>query len=643
MGAPSLPPDSICVGMLKRLARDPSGNVMAMMAASLFPLLALIGGGLDMGRGYLAQSRLQAACDAGTLAARNRMGNQAAVDGTMPSDVAEVGQRFFELNFRDGAYGTENRTFTMELEGDFSIKASATADVPTTLMAVFGFDELSVTVDCSSLQTFPNLDIMMALDVTGSMRHTNSGDSMTRLDTLRQVIRNFYTTLDSNKAPQTVLRYGFVPYNANVNVGHLLRDEWVVNSWTYQGREDTGIRLSNEDISYTYYRGWSEISGSRTGWVLYSTYPATWYEGETVDQAGYYRCVGSQPANSWDTITTIDENSTRTQIQTDPPAVMYISDGEKLHNGTRYRTHRSGDTCEVQSNTDTNYLQSFEQVRVVPSLDRIVWQYAPISRDVSNWRSETNGCIEERDTYIIDDYDNIDFTRALDLDIDLVPSSGNASTQWRPRYTDNSYARSLDTSGRGSFTKRIVRTSDEYADAGNWWSSDCPPAAAKLAEMTSDELDAYLETLHPDGSTHHDIGMIWAGRLLSPTGLFASENSSGENDTRGRHLIWLTDGRTEPYDISYSSYGIEGLDQRRWDPNGRETISSVVENRFLAACRQVKNRNITVWVVAFGTSLNPIMEECGGAGRTFQAGNAEELGNAFNEIARSMSELRLSR
>ena len=43
------------VGLLTRLARDRSGNTLAMIAAGIFPLLAMVGGGVDMGRSYLAQ------------------------------------------------------------------------------------------------------------------------------------------------------------------------------------------------------------------------------------------------------------------------------------------------------------------------------------------------------------------------------------------------------------------------------------------------------------------------------------------------------------------------------------------------------------------------------------------------------------
>ena len=50
------------------------------------------------------------------LAARKRLGTEAAVSGEIPEDAAEAGQRFFNFNFRTGSYGTEDRTFEMTLE-----------------------------------------------------------------------------------------------------------------------------------------------------------------------------------------------------------------------------------------------------------------------------------------------------------------------------------------------------------------------------------------------------------------------------------------------------------------------------------------------------------------------------------------------
>ncbi len=477
--------------MMARLANDTSGNVLAMIAASLFPLLALLGGGIDMGRGYLAQSRLQQACDAGTLAARKRLGSNIAVDGVVPDDVAETGQRFFNINFQDGAYGTENRSFVMALEDNYSISGTASVDVPTTLMAVFGYEEVEVTVDCASILNFSDLDIMMVVDTTGSMRHTNPGDTMSRLDSVRQVIRDFYTQIDSNKAPDTEIRYGFVPYATNVNVGHLLEDDWVVDEWTYQSRDQSNI--PSVSVGREYSRNWTYVSGDRTPWGTYevaSTYPATWNPPPIGDQSGWYSCNGALPANTM-VYTTINNGTSSMEIQVQPPAILTIQPKQVTENGREYHAYANGDTCEVRYREAVNYVQNYQAVTEVPSL-QYKWRYRPISRDVTNWRTEQEGCIEERDTYQITDYDNVDFTRALDLDIDLVPTAGDPSTQWRPRYPQQIYARSMRHDGSGSFTTAEVVTNDEYVDSGTWWFSDCPPAAQRLTEMTSDSLDTYL-------------------------------------------------------------------------------------------------------------------------------------------------------
>jgi hypothetical protein len=161
--------------------------------------------------------------------------------------------------------------------------------------------------------------------------------------------------------------------------------------------------------------------------------------------------------------------------------------------------------------------------------------------------------------------------------------------------------------------------------------------------MTTAELDDYLATLQPGGNTYHDIGMIWGGRLISPSGLFATENRDVGGSPTSRNLIFLTDGETAPLDISYSSYGVEPLDQRRWKPGSPLTLTQTIEARFRFACMEVRKRNVTVWVVGFGTELTEVMKQCAGQGHYFEAADAAELNAAFAKIAKDMSELRIQR
>jgi hypothetical protein len=159
--------------------------------------------------------------------------------------------------------------------------------------------------------------------------------------------------------------------------------------------------------------------------------------------------------------------------------------------------------------------------------------------------------------------------------------------------------------------------------------------------MNAAQVQSYVDGLVAQGNTYHDIGMIWGGRLLSPTGLFAADNADINGNATSRHMIFLTDGETAPLDISYGAYGIEPLDRRRWQETSTDTLTETVEQRFSFACQEVKNRNIQVWVISFGTDANPIMQECAGTDHYFVADNAAELQTTFSDIARRMGELRM--
>lgn len=640
--------------LFARLARDTAGNTLMIVAAALLPLAAMIGSGIDIGRAYLSESRLQQACDAGVLAARKRLGTDTAVNATIPDDAELAGERFFNLNFEDGAYGSRNRTFAMSLGEDFSVSGEATVAVPTTLMALFGFGDIPVQVECEAQLNMANTDVMMVLDVTGSMAETNPGDSTSKIEALKATVRGFYAQLTAAAPSSTRLRFGFVPYSTNVNVGALLKDEWVNTTWKYQSREqftDTGPLTTT-----TYVRNWLYKSGSVGAASTVSSYPATFHPGSAgytfVDaneklvtvppKAASYSCDQPTPAGTY---TAQDQKlSTTTEPFAGPPSgTRKIELYQRTENGTYKWTSRSGTTCTVYAQTYNTYVRTYERVTDPYQTTVNKWRYDQLAKDVGNWRNESNGCIEERATYEIDDYTKIDLAKALDLDIDLVPTS-DASTKWSPMYPGVIYERAMKYDGSGSFSTGQKVTTDQYMNPATLGTAACPPAARKLGAITASQLDAYLSTLTPNGSTYHDIGMIWGGRLLSPTGLFASENADiSSTRPSTRHLIFLTDGETAPLDISYSSYGVEPLDQRRWKPNSKYTLTETVEKRFTAACNEVKKKNISVWVISFGTGANPVMQDCAGADRYFVAADTAALNETFATIAKRMGELRVTR
>ncbi|WP_374419973.1 pilus assembly protein TadG-related protein [Novosphingobium arvoryzae] len=618
-------------GALRRLAGDRAGNTLGMIAAGMFPLLALVGGAIDMGRGYLAETRLQQACDAGVLAARKKLGSGAVGFGVDNSGVEDVGHRFFNLNFRDGAYGTENRDFDVTINPDTTIDGTATVEVPTTIMNLFGYSRLDLQVSCGAKLDSTDTDVMLVLDVTGSMNETNPGDTKPRIEILRDVILDFHTELENNKQENARIRYGFLPYSTNVNVGHLLKDEWVVSEWTYQSRRMLGS--GNTSGYYTSWTASSPISGT-VNRTVHATYAATL-------SGGVYTCP-TVPANTL-TSNTVLVSNTSAAYAGPPAGTQYISTYQRTRNGNVYSVSLSGTTCTVNKEAYTSYIDTYKYFQTPALQIGTNWQYGPEKVNVSGWRAGSNGCIEERDTYIIDDYSAVDLSRALDLNIDLVPTAGDSKTQWRPQYPKLIFGRAKKWDNSGNFDLASAATTAEYIAPWVANTAACPSPARALAEMDSQAVTDYVATLKAGGSTYHDIGMIWGARLLSPTGPFAAENANpADGRPTSRNIVFLTDGQTSALDISYSSYGFEPLDRRRWAPGSALSLTQTIEQRFSFACQEAKKKNITVWIVAFGTSLNPIMEECAGPGKAFQANDSGELNEIFKKIATSMSDLRLT-
>lgn len=520
-----------CLSVLRSVSSDQRGNVMLIVAAAIIPMLAILGGGIDMGRGYMAKTRLQQACDSGVLAARKKLGSTAIIGKVVPADATSVGNQFFKLNFQDFAYGTtEKPTFTMAMASDYSIEGTATANVPTTLMYIFGIKQLAVSADCSSQFNYSNTDVMMVLDVTGSMDSLLSGKA--KIASLRQTVKDFYATVEGSKREGVRVRYGFVPYSTNVNVGYLLQSQWMANTGSYEGRAP---------------------NAKGTSWIYAST---------------------DVSIPSWKD-----------------------SSGTALYKGGTAKVSKMGGSYSNATDLDVTF----------------------------------EGCIEERATYNITDYKNVDLTRALDLDIDLVPDPKDPDTQWKPWIREISWLR-----GSASAVESKSTYSKPTGDA-----LVCPPKARKLAVMTASEVATYVDGLTPDGYTYHDIGMIWGGRMLSSTGIFAAENGDVNGRPTMRHMIFLTDGATQPAVNTYGAYGLEGLSQRRWSSSSKFTQTQVVENRFAFACDEVKNKNITVWVIGFGTTVTTLLKNCSGPGRWFQANDAAQLSTAFATIASAIGDLRI--
>lgn len=160
-----------------------------------------------------------------------------------------------------------------------------------------------------------------------------------------------------------------------------------------------------------------------------------------------------------------------------------------------------------------------------------------------------------------------------------------------------------------------------------------------------EKFDEYADALPVTaaGSTWHDIGAIWGGRISSPDGIFADiVNKAPKNGGQvARHLIFMTDGEMNADNQVYSSYGIEFHDKRT-TTDGATNADIIHTSRFLAVCEAIKSKGIRLWVIAFGTTLTPSLTKCASTQSAFAAADATELNSQFQKIAKQVGELRIT-
>ncbi|KTW08141.1 hypothetical protein NS258_16275 [Sphingomonas sanguinis] len=245
-------------GVLAGLTANRRGNVMTLWAFFLIPLVALIGSAIDLGTEYVTRKQMQIACDAAVLAGRRAMTN-----GTVDDGVRAEAAKFFNFNFQQGMFGSKPFTPSISSTTDSktTVVINAATTVPTSLMRIFGFVELPVSVSCNASQDFVNTDIVFVLDTTGSMRDkATSSDSQTKIEALRSAVLALYDQLEPIQKQLTAsgmrLRYGVVPYASAVNIGAAIRaanpNYMLSGPWTYQSRQVVREYMSSRSCSYWY-------------------------------------------------------------------------------------------------------------------------------------------------------------------------------------------------------------------------------------------------------------------------------------------------------------------------------------------------------------------------------------------------------
>lgn len=542
------------VGLLTRLAKSQAGNTLAIVAAALIPLAGMIGGGLDISRGYLGQTRLQQACDAGVLAGRKLMGTSGVLSDAVTAEV----RKYVRFNYPDNYLGStlQEAGIVPSIGTNEQLVLTVSTTVPTVIMKLFGKDDMTVSATCSGRNDYSNIDIVLVLDTTGSMACKPEYTS----DECKNWIRDYKRGGKTIEVDKKIVTYVLEQTENSVNISRMqaLRTA-LANLQTQMGTIESQFNMTEQGKRKRVR--WSIIPFSQMVNPGFSkgTAGTTLYDRKP----GWFNTTGSYKETScgynW-----------RGQI---------VCSVDKNHNNLAH---------------DSTWMTN-------------IW----------------DGCVEEQSTSnaITSTASTVPST-AYDMLYNTVPSS--TATKWTV----------ADPSKVGTA---------QYA---------CPKAMRELQPMTATTFNDYFKLTNgfaANGGTYLDIGLMWAARLLSRSGNWASDNPATYNTYPvNRYVIFMTDGQMDTGSTGYGAYAQE-FTWKRIASNGNEITSNNNHTaRMLITCAAIKNMaNTKIYTISFGAGapLTQDLIDCSSGAEdeyAFGAANASDLNDVFRDIGENIGSLRLA-
>ena len=214
-------------GTLKRLWSCERGAVAPIVGICAIMLVGAVAVAVDVGRGQVAQSKLQSALDSAGLAA-----GAVVAQNIDAEDLKPEAWKYLQENF---AGETVEATiapsdFTLELSDDqMLVTLEARASLPTTFMRIFGHETMHVAARTEITREMTGLEVALVLDVTGSMTgDVSATDSKEKITALREASHELLDAVFGNNDTIDDLWVGIVPFSQTVNIG-TDRTDWLTD------------------------------------------------------------------------------------------------------------------------------------------------------------------------------------------------------------------------------------------------------------------------------------------------------------------------------------------------------------------------------------------------------------------------------
>lgn len=207
---------SVCA----RFASDCRGSVIFLFGFAVMALGLSVGLAIDSARIYSVDKRVQAALDAAALAGAKLLAeNPDETSGLQSRSYATfmantVGISIGEATLSGFQATPESSTKT--------VNATVNVYVPTVFGRLAGLTGTTSAKNSGASYSQVFLEVVLALDVTGSMQQTPAGDTQPKMSAMKAAAIQLVDGLYDSATSDTNVRISVVPWSAGVNAGAYL-------------------------------------------------------------------------------------------------------------------------------------------------------------------------------------------------------------------------------------------------------------------------------------------------------------------------------------------------------------------------------------------------------------------------------------
>jgi len=629
--------------------RQTQGNVALMFAIALPILMMITLGAVDLHQASKVKAELQDALDAAALAAArsvysdnvniNRVG-MAALKANMP--------RYFHAGSDDTAtFVLANNRVTGEARVNVKVL------VANIFLPPYGKlldDYLPVGSRSEVLRASRNVEVAMALDITGSMDNcTRNCPPTSKLQDLQAAAKDLIDIVVQDQQTPFYSKVALIPYAAGVNVGSLAAQaRGPLDSTTRSVTAATWVSGTVRTISSISRASPTTITSNGHGFV-------------TGDRVVLWN-VQDIPALNGVPYEVARISNNQFQLRT-----LSASNAASSYQGSSTSTSKSAyvakcvrSDCGLTITAAGHGLSVNDHVRLtsmggLTQLNEAGFRVASVSGSQLVLNSTRSmGLVQASKG-------GVSYSGGGQL------MNGRDGAEWRVFSTADGYINVLPSStcvservGVERYTE--ARPSTAYVGRSYLGSDNaCPSAAITPLTASATTLKAKIDQLRKSGSTAGQIGIGWAWYMLSPNfaSLFDGAGKPGEyapSDTL-KVAILMTDGE---FNTPFRD-GVIALDAGSGSGalNTHINLNSSNGDPFIQSvelCRAMQARGVVVYTVGFDLgsdtgkpnvvdSALDVMRQCATSEQThfFEANSGADLKEAFRAIGRDITRLRIAR